>query len=67
MQSENLIHMAESCSDVRRAIGRMLLAPEGSDERAAAEEHYHDALRGLLRRVREEECGILLEAAGELA
>ena len=67
MPSENLIHMAESCSALRRAIGRMLLSPVGSEDRAEAERMYHASLRDLLRQVREEECGLLLEAAGELS
>lgn len=67
MPSENLIRMAESCSSVRRAIGRMLLSPEGSPDRAEAERAYQASLRELLRQVREEECGLLLEAAGELS
>jgi hypothetical protein len=67
MPVENLIRMAESCSAVRRAIGRMLLAPEGSEARAEAERAYHESLRELLREVRDEECGLLLEAAGELS
>ena len=67
MASDNLIRLAESCSAVRRAIGRVLLTPEGSAERLEAERAYHDLLRGLLRHVREEECALLLEAAGELA
>ena len=67
MPSENLVRMAESCSAVRHGIGRMLLAPPDSDARAAAELDYRRALRDLLRHVREAECGLLLEAAGELS
>lgn len=67
MSSDALIQMAESCSATRRAIGRLLLTAEGSPERAAAEEAYRTAVRGLLHRVREEECALFLEAAGELA
>ncbi len=67
MHSENLIRMAEACSGVRRGIGRMLLAAEGSEAREEAEREYRTALRELLRHVREEECGLLLESAGELS
>lgn len=67
MPSDNLIRMAESCSVVRRAIGRLLLTPEGSPERVEAEATYRGAVRELLLRVREEECALFLEAAGELA
>ena len=67
MSSENLIRLAESCSVVRRMIGRALLSPEDSPARAAAEEEYRAALRELLRIVRDEECALLLESAGELS
>lgn len=67
MASDNLIRLAESCSAVRRAIGRVLLTPEGSPERLEAEAAYQEVLRGMLRHVREEECALLLEAAGELS
>lgn len=67
MPSDNLIRMAESCSVVRRAIGRLLLTPEHSAERAAADEAYRKAVRELLQHLREEECALFLEAAGELA
>ena len=67
MSSDNLIRMAESCSVLRRSIGRLLLTPENSAERAAAEESYRRALRELLLRAREEECALYLEAAGELS
>ncbi len=67
MSQNNLITLAEACSAVRSALGRMLLAPEDSPERAAAAETYRAALRRLLRAAREEECGVYLEIAGELA
>lgn len=67
MSQTNLIALAERCSAVRAAIGRMLLAPEDSPQRAVAAEAYHRALRNLLRVVREEECGLYIEVAGELA
>jgi hypothetical protein len=63
----NLIALAESCSAVRAALGRMLLAAEDSPERAAAADAYRRALTTLLRTAREEECGLYLEVAGELA
>lgn len=63
----NLIALAESCSAVRGALGRMLLAADDSPERNAAAESYRRALTALLRTVREEECGLYLEVAGELA
>ena len=67
MPSDNLIRMAESCSVVRRSIGRLLLTPENSTERAAAEEAYKRSARALLLSVRAEECALFLEAAGELS
>jgi hypothetical protein len=67
MSQVNLIALAESCSGVRSSIGRMLLAAEGAPERAAATEAYRRSLRELLRLAREEECGMYLEVAGELA
>jgi hypothetical protein len=67
MSQSNLIALAESCSGVRAAVGRMLLSGEESPERTAAADHYRRALRNLLRLAREEECGLYLEIAGELA
>ena len=67
MSQSNLIALAESCSAVRGAIGRMLLAAEGSPERGVAADAYDRALRSLLRVAREEECGVYLEVAGEIA
>jgi len=63
----NLIALAEACSAVRSALGRMLLAADESPERNAAAESYRRALTSLLRTAREEECGLYLEVAGELA
>ena len=67
MTTDRLIHLAESCSAVRSAIGRLLLSGEGTEERAAAAETYRRALRELLRSAREEEAGLFLEVAGELS
>jgi hypothetical protein len=67
MASDDLIRMAECCGTVRRSIGRVLLTPDGSPERVAAEIVFRDSLRDLLREVREHECAVLLEAAGELS
>ena len=67
MASDTLIRMAEQCSVVRRCIGSVLMTPEGTPERAAAEDAYRAAVRDLLREVRAEEFSLLLEAAGELA
>jgi hypothetical protein len=67
MASDELIRMADRCGAVRRSIGRVLMSPDGSSERVAAEERFHEELRLLLRQVREQECALLLEAAGELA
>ena len=67
MMNDRLITLAESCSQVRAAIGRMLLSGELSDERAEARDAYRAALRHLLRAAREEECGMFLEVAGELS
>jgi len=66
MTNERLIHLAEACSDVRAAIGSMLLAAELSEESLDATEGYRRSLRLLLRLAREEECGVFLEVAGEL-
>ncbi len=67
MSNANHIALAEECSLVRVAIGRMLLAPDESPERVAAEKVYRRHLRRLLRLVREEECGTYFEIAGEIA
>ena len=67
MSHSNQIALAESCSAVRAAIGRMLMSAADSPEHAAASEQYRSALRGLLRAAREEECGLYLEVAGDLA
>jgi hypothetical protein len=67
MAQSDLVTLAESCSAVRASIGRMLLAAADSPEREAAAEKYRRALRTLLRIAREEEYGIYLEVAGELA
>ena len=67
MSHSDLITLAESCSAVRGAIGRMLLCRENSPERAAAAETYGRSLRTLLRVAREAECGVYLEVAGEIA
>jgi hypothetical protein len=67
MSHARLIALAESCSHVRAAIGRMLMTAEDGPERAAATEVYQRRLRELLRIAREEECGLFLEIAGELA
>ncbi len=67
MAQADLVTLAESCSSVRAAIGRMLLAAADSPEREAAAEKYRLSLRTLLRIAREEEYGIYLEVAGELA
>ncbi len=67
MTNERLITLAESCSAVRASIGRMLLADEGSETREQAARNFRNALRELMRRAREEECGLFLEVAGELS
>ena len=67
MSHANHIALAEECSRVRAAVGRMLLAPDDSPERVAAEKAYRGHLRKLLRLAREEECGMYLEIAGEIA
>ena len=67
MTNDRLITLAESCSDVRASIGRMLLSDELSEQRAEALDSYRRALRRLLRAAREEECGMFLEIAGELS
>ena len=67
MSQANLIALAESCSGVRAAIGRRLMCAEETPENAAAADTYRRALKNLLRLAREEECGLYLEIAGELA
>ncbi len=67
MTHDRLIALAEECSAVRAAIGRLLLAHDGSDERQDARDAYRRSLRELLRVAREEECGLFLEVAGELS
>jgi hypothetical protein len=67
MSQSNLIALAESCSALRTAIGRMLLAEAESAERKIALATYGRELRRLLRVAREQECGLYLEVAGELA
>jgi len=62
-----MIALAEACSAVRAALGKMLLSADDSPERVAAHESYRRALTTLLRTAREEECGLYLEVAGELA
>ncbi len=66
MPAVELISLAESCSQLRAAIGRMLLCEQSAHERDAAEEQYRRALRDLLNIARREECGLFLEVAGEL-
>jgi hypothetical protein len=67
MSQSNLVVLAESCSAVRASIGRMLLTSENSPARAAAADKYRRSLKELLRLAREEEYGLYLEVAGELA
>jgi hypothetical protein len=67
MADTDLLALAECCSGVRASIGRMLLATEGSAERGHAAETYRRSLRSLLRLARQEDAGLYLEVAGELA
>jgi len=67
MSKANLIALAEACSRVRGSIGRMLLAADGSPEQIDAGNVYRSSLEDLLRVVREEQCGLYLEIAGEFA
>jgi hypothetical protein len=67
MPQANLVVLAESCSAVRASIGRMLLTSEDSPARDAATDKYRRSLKALLRAAREEEYGLYLEVAGELA
>jgi len=67
MPQANLVVLAESCSVVRASIGRMLLTSEDSTAREAATHNYRRSLKALLRAAREEEYGLYLEIAGELA
>ena len=67
MSQTTLIALAESCSSLRGAIGRMLLTAEDAPEREKAAEAYERALRTLLRAAREQECGMYLEVAGDVA
>lgn len=67
MESDDLILLAESCSRLRASIGRMLLTSEadGGDVERAREE-YRLALRTLLQRARDADCGVYLEVAGQV-
>lgn len=66
MSQTTLIVLAESCSTLRGAIGRMLLTAESSPEREKATAAYELALRSMLRAARDAECGIYLEVAGDV-
>lgn len=67
MSQAKLIALAESCSALRASIGRMLLVDPEGPEHDAAVAAYERAMRNLLRQAREEQCGLYLEVAGELA
>jgi hypothetical protein len=67
MSQANQIALAERCTDVRSAIGKVLLTREETPERVKADTAYRRALEELLRIAREEECGLYLQVAGELA
>jgi hypothetical protein len=67
MSQANQIALAESCSQVRSSIGKVLLTRDETPERLAADTAYRRALEELLRIAREEECGLYLQVAGELA
>jgi hypothetical protein len=67
MSQANQIALAEACSLVRGAVGKLLITQEDSPQRAAADGAYRKALAELLRIAREEECGLYLQVAGELA
>ena len=62
----NLIALAEACSRVRRDVGALFMAPEGTPQRLAAEAHLRASLRRLLEEAREEDTGLLLEVAAGL-
>ncbi len=62
----NLIALAGSCSQVRAAIGRMLLHEQDPAKSAAAGDLYRRSLRELLRHARDEECGLFLQVASEV-
>jgi hypothetical protein len=67
MSQANQIALAELCSQVRSAIGKVLLTRDETPERLAADAAYRRALEELLRIAREEECGLYLQVAGDLA
>ena len=67
MSKDSLIALAAACSEVRTDIGRVLLAREATGPHDAASRRFEASLRELLRLVREEQCGMYLEVAGELA
>lgn len=67
MSQANQIALAEACTNVRSAIGKVLLTRDETPERIAADAAYRRALEDLLRIVREDECGLYLQVAGELA
>lgn len=62
----NLIALAEACSRVRRDVGALFMAPEGTVQREAAEAQLRESLRRLLEEAREEDTGLFLEVAAGL-
>jgi hypothetical protein len=62
----NLIALAEACSRVRRDVGALFMAPEGSAQRDGAEAHLRESLRRLLEEAREEDTGLFLEVAAQM-
>ena len=62
----NLIAVAEACSHVRRDVGRLFMTRDGTDAREQANRKLRASLRALLRRAKDEDCGLFLEVASEL-
>ncbi len=64
---ETLFELAGSCTRVRSAIGQLMLAEHSVGDVSSARRDYRDSLRRLLVLAREEDCGLYLEVAGDLA
>lgn len=64
---ETLFELAGSCTRVRSAIGQLMLAEHAVGDLSNARRDYRDSLRRLLTLARNEDCGLYLEVAGEIA
>ena len=67
MESDELIRLAESCSQLRASIGRMLLTGQTNpDDLERAQQVYRRSLRKMLEHARRADCATFLEVAGEV-